>query len=81
MIQSPEADQLALAIVVALHRGDTAAAAALLSAIEWDDLVGIAVVLAAALDEAWTELCERDAVDFTEFVQESGLWLAEKEQP
>lgn len=79
-MESPELDQLALALVVALHNSDHAAVASLLSDLDWDDLTAVVVVLAAALDAAWVEACEIDDVDFTEFVRESGIWLAEMEE-
>jgi hypothetical protein len=74
-------DQLALGLVVAVHRGDTDGAAALLRDLLWDDLLGICVILASTLDVAWSEQCDVDGIGFDGLVRETGLWLAEMERP
>lgn len=81
MIESPEVDQLALGLVAAVHRDDNKGASLLLHELEWDDLMALSIILAAALERAWLELCDHEGVDFVEFIQESGVWLAEVETP
>ena len=81
VIISPQADRIALGLVVACHDSNNAGAAELLHELEWSDLMAVTVILATSLDSAWSELCEHDGQTFAEFVQESGLWLAEMEQP
>jgi hypothetical protein len=79
-------DREAFALVVALHNGQTEAAAQMLSDLcEMDDdgvtlqhITAVCVVLALTLNEAWMEQCEADGVSFEEFVETAGLWLAQR---
>ena len=80
MIVSPQADRIALGLVVASHDSNNAGAAELLHELEWSELMAVTVILATTLDTAWSELCEHDGQTFEEFVQASGVWLAEMEQ-
>jgi hypothetical protein len=78
-------DREAFALVVALHNGQTEAAAQMLSDLCDDEdggatlqhIVAVCVVLALTLNEAWVEQCEADGVSFEEFVETAGLWLAQ----
>jgi hypothetical protein len=80
-------DREAFALVVALHNGNTDAAAQILEdlavvrddgLVNLDPLAGVCVVLALTLNEAWVEQCEADGVSFEEFVETAGLWLAQR---
>jgi hypothetical protein len=69
-------DREAFALVVALHNGQTEAAAGMLQDATIGDLCGITVTLAMSLLQEWVTACEADGVPFDEFVKNAGLWLA-----
>lgn len=69
-------DREAFALVVALHNGQTEAAAGMLQDATIGDLCGITVTLAMSLLQEWVTACEADGVPFEEFIENAGLWLA-----